>query len=485
MHASDLKGSAGLISASNLDIKVIKWWYQNNQRKDWYGFLLPKFLLNDDALVKVDLEEHRNYLKLSFPEGSRYVDPPSYDTDDGTGIEEDIEAFPLRDHDSLQPFDLVGGQNKQLWITVKVPDNAAPGDYAGDLIFKVGDREIGRFKVILQVLPFALPAPKTYYDPSQDYTFSFYYRGRIATDGKGTIGFETKSEQQLRAELKIMYDHGIVAPLLLPSGWGRPFFHRELQIMHETGMSGRPLQLGRGLANPTTEEGFEQLRQYVREKVSLARKYGFTDVYFYGQDEAGGDKLFAQIPAWKVVREAGGKVHVAVMYDWVDKAPDELNTVIAFGAPRKNWAASRHRLGGKITSYAFPHTTNPDPLYYRRSCGLLGWINNYDGVTPYCFMHNGKGVWNDLDGIDYNIAYPTMNGVISTLALEAFREGADDVRYATLLMNRIEEARRSGKGEAMALAKSASEWIEKEDFSTADLDAARATMIAYISKMRR
>ena len=37
-------------------------------------------------------------------------------------------------------------------------------------------------------------------------------------------------------------------------------------------------------------------------------------------------------------------------------------------------------------------------------------------------------VWNDLDAVDYNIAYPTINGAIGTLALEAVREGADDVR---------------------------------------------------------
>jgi len=485
LHASDLKGPVGQISASSLDIKLVKWWYQRNLRRNWHGFLVPKFLLNDDALVRVDLQEQRNYLKLSFPEGNRYVDPPSYDTKDATGIEEKIDAFPLRDSDSLQPFDLIGGQNKQVWITLKVPDNAPAGEYSGDLIFKVGDRELARFKVILRVLPFSLPAPKTRYDSSQDYTFSFYYRGRLAADGEGKIGFETKSEQQLRAELKIMYDHGIVSPLLLPCSWGRPFFRRELQIMHETGMSGRPLQLGRNVGNATAEKDLERLRQHVRERVMLAREYGFTDVYFYGQDEAGGELLFSQIPAWKAVREAGGKVHVAVMYDWVDKAPEELDTVIAFGGPRTTWATARHRIGGKITSYAYPHTTNPDALSYRRNCGLVGWINNYDGATPYCFMHNGKGVWNDLDETDYNIAFPTANGVIGTLALEALREGADDVRYATLLMKRIREAQSDGTAAAKAAAEEAFQWIEKEDFYTADLDRVRSKMVDYISSLSR
>ena len=91
-----------------------------------------------------------------------------------------------------------------------------------------------------------------------------------------------------------------------------------------------------------------------------------------------------------------------------------------------------------------------DPLPYRRNYGLFFWSYNYDGVTPYCFMQHDGGVWNDLDGEwhDFNIAFPTVNGAVGTLALEAMREGADDVRYATLLLRRIENARQNGTPES-------------------------------------
>ena len=98
-------------------------------------------------------------------------------------------------------------------------------------------------------------------------------------------------------------------------------------------------------------------------------------------------------------------------------------------------------------------------------------------------MHNGKGVWNDLDDTDFNIAFPTANGVIGTLALEALREGADDVRYATLLMNRIREARTDGTAVVMAAAEEAFQWIEQEDFNTADLDLVRSKIIDYINTL--
>ena len=124
-------------------------------------------------------------------------------------------------------------------------------------------------------------------------------------------------------------------------------------------------------------------------------------------------------------------------------------------------------------------------MAFRRNHGLYPWSHDYDGFTPYCFMHNYGGVWNHLDGEhgDFNIAYPTINGLIGTLPLEALREGIDDVRYATLLMQRIEQTRRDGTPEAKAVADEAFEWIEAEPVLVADLDAVRAKMIEYIKKL--
>jgi len=488
VQASDLKGTAGLIPASSLDIKVVKCWYQRGARSGRWPALVPRFLLNDDALVKVDLQERRHDLKLSFPEGSRYVAAPAYaepwsPTDAVEPVEEDPETFPLRDSDSLLPFDLVGGQNKQVWITVKVPDETPAGRYSGAIIIKVGEREIARFEVGLRVLPFSLPAPGTRYDPSQEYTFSIYYRGQLNEQGKGMVGNSEKSEQQLRAELRMMYEHGIVAPLMiLPGHWptgDTAFLRPHLEIMRDVGMAGRPLYLGENVMR--VEEQLDALRRAITKTVAVAREYGFTDVYFYGQDEASGEMLRTkQLPSWRTVHEAGGKVQVAVTYHELGDVPDELDLVIAAQMPQRHMAPARHRLGHKIHSYAFPMTTHHDPMVYRRNCGLVTWSYDYDGVTPYCFMHNQGGVWNDLDGPNFNIAFPTVNGAVSTLALEAMREGADDVRYATLLLKRIEGTRQNGTPKARAVAEEAFQWIEKEDFLTADLDLVRARMIGYI-----
>ena len=492
VHVPVLKGPAGLIPAANLDIKVIKCWYQRTGRPRW-PVLVPRFLLNDDSLLKVDLSQRRHYLKLSFPDGSRYVEAPSYapawsPTDSVEPVEEDPQAFPLRDSDSLRPFDLVAGQNKQLWVTLKVPQEAAAGRYSGDIIFKSGEHEIARFELNLRVLPFSLPAPKTRYDLGQEYTFSIYYRGLLNEEGKGMVGNREKSQQQFRAELQMMVEHGIVSPLvILPGHWptgDTAFLRRHLEVMREVGMAGRALYLGENVWRGTDQ--LDTLRQVVSKTVAVAREYGFTDVYLYGQDEASGETLRTkQLPSWRTVHEGGGKVQVSVTYHSLGDVPDELDLVIGANLPQRHLAHARHRLGHKIHSYAYPFTNHHDPLIYRRNCGLVTWSYDYDGVTPYCFMHNQGAVWNDLDGTDISIAFPTVDGAVSTLALEAIREGADDVRYATLLMQRIEAERQTGTPDEQEVAERAFQWVMTQEFLTADLDLVRTRMVNYITQLTR
>ena len=484
VRATSLTGPSGEIPASNLNIQVVQCWYQRNPERPNWQVLIPRFLLNDDSLIKVNHQEHRNYLKLSFPEGNRYVDPSTY----GTTDEEELENFPLRDSDSLQPIDLIGGQNKQIWITAKVPEEAATGEYMGNILFEANGKEIARVKVGLQVLPFSLPPPKTRYDISQDYTLSFYYRGWLKEDGKGKVGHTTKSEEQLQAELRMMYEHGIVAPLMLlhgnfPGGvHPEARFRRHLQIMRETGMSGRPLYLGENIFN-RTEEGLSWLRKSLPRTIAVAREYGFTDVYFYGQDEASKEIMQQQIPSWRVVNEVGAKVQATVTYDDLNHVPDELNLLISVPPVSRASAAKRHRLGHKIHCYGFPMASTADPLQWRRNYGLGVWSRDYDGVSPYCFMHNYKDLWNELTDPDYNIAFPTVNGAISTLALEGFREGGDDVRYVTCLLQQIEKIRQQGTPAAKTLAGESFQWIDDVNFFTDDPDLARSQMIDYIRQL--
>jgi hypothetical protein len=94
-----------------------------------------------------------------------------------------------------------------------------------------------------------------------------------------------------------------------------------------------------------------------------------------------------------------------------------------------------------VFSYANPQVGVENPFVFRKNYGLVLWQQDYDGAMPYAYQHSEGSSWNDFDGRyrDHMFTYPTTDGVIDTLAWEGFREGVDDVRYLTTLVDRLEE----------------------------------------------
>ena len=46
-----------------------------------------------------------------------------------------------------------------FWCTVKVPDDAVPGSYRGELIVTAGGKPVGAISIVLDVLPIKLSDP--------------------------------------------------------------------------------------------------------------------------------------------------------------------------------------------------------------------------------------------------------------------------------------------------------------------------------------
>jgi len=497
ISATDLGGPTGTLPASCVDIKWVKCWYQAGSA--WWGVsqqkdrkvLVPELLLNDDDLVRVDREGQCNELKLSFAEGPRYV-PIDDPTPVPWGTKFSLDEFPVKDAPELLPTDLAAGENKQVWVTVTVPPDTAAGDYSGVLRLVAGGQPVGEVALCLRVLPFSLPEPRAYWDPSEPFTYSLYYWGELDPTGAGSIGYEVKNDEQFAAELKAMYDHGIVAPCMI---WSpeivyrdEPLFRKHLQAATDAGMSGRPLYFGDSgmIGNPTDPADLAALRANVERTIQIAAEYGFTEVYFYGLDEATGDRLVSQRGAWRVVHEAGGKVIVSGFHGQFDAMGDLLDLFNRAGNPEAEDPARWHAAGHKVWNYANPQTPPENPELYRRNYGLYLWKLDYDGANTYCFMDSSGFQWNDFDDDTYRdhcLAYPTVDGVVLTLALQGFREGADDVKYATELRQRATAVLEAGPGGLRAEAQAALEWLEALQPKTADLDATREEMVRRIVEL--
>lgn len=487
--ASDLKGSKGsTISASALDISIVKWWYTgggNTVQNDGTGNILHKYearvltadlLLKDDALVRVDINTQNNYLRSTAINGTEtYV---------SSSVADLQNARPI-DAKKLQPVDVNMGKNKEFWITVHIPSETVADIYSGTITFSADNGIQQSVALSLIVYPFTLsPSPLTY---------GIYYRGKLSADGQPKISSDYKSEEQYRIEMADMRDHGVLYPNNYQR-WDEILLPKTMAIRQELGLPTDAFyNLGVDIhdySDPTAK------RNAINKWVNMARHYGYEDVYFYGKDEASGDRLIAQRETWEIIQSAGAKTFVASIHKEIfDSMGSSLNTVVLAHAVDPMEAKKWNGIGSKIFSYDNPQIGLERPEAYRRNFGLLLWKSGYDGAMDYAyqdgFERSGGHIWNDWSDNRYRthaFTYPTIDGIVGTLAWEGFREGVDDVRYVATL----EKAIKNALTDKEALADQAQTWLNNLNISQQkwwldnqepNLNETRATVVEWILKL--
>ena len=82
-------------------------------------------------------------------------------------------------------------------------------------------------------------------------------------------------------------------------------------------------------------------------------------------------------------------------------------------------------------------------------------------------------------------AYGCGDGVIDTLQWEGFREGIDDIRYATLLKRLAQEACNSRDIKVEYQGRAALQFMAEIDSASVDMNTARLEMIARILDLKK
>ncbi len=498
-----LRGPGGEIPSSAVDVKIVKTWYQGGTA--WFSYfgdsarreLVPELLLNDETLVWVDENTQDNYLRV----GGEYQSisyPPEQARKSFNYLTE-----PVADSPALRPARLEQGRNKQIWVTVRVPQDAAEGVYSGRIEFIADGVPAGAMHLAVRVLPFELPLPKTYYDPEKDYLVSMYATNLLGVAELYRLAPETAEKRQ-RAIYRNLLAHNVFNVRSErsignqdPAGDAAKL-RRELDLLRSEGFSLKPL-LSKGWSFPLNDqETPEQFRARIGLLArTLKEGAGHDDIYITSWDEAGPDRV-------RIMREATEYANTQGLKLWVTTAEgrhfDLAGYVIDLanhgGWPKRGLADHWHAIGAKIASYGGPHTGPENPDIFRRWEGLARYKAFYDGsynykyfseINPAIFERSKANVWNDFTGgtfRQFNLVYPTSDGVIDTMAWEGFREGIDDVRYATKLKQDAAAAMASGNVRAAHAAKKALMWLELLEDKTADLAAARQEMIEQILKIR-
>lgn len=506
LKAGSLHGEGGEIPADNLDIKIVKAWYQDGTA--WYSYfadptrkeLVPELLLNDENLIRVDHDKKGNYLRVG--DDYRWI---SYQKEEAETFFNYL-AEPVADAATLQPITLKAGENKQIWVTLKVPVDAKAGVYRGEITLSQQGRTLGVVQVQARVLPFELPDPKTYYNLDKDFFVTIYSTGVLDLAEK----LEIPKDQAIRQQKKIFENlrkHNVFNPRSEVSQhqWrqnpekGLELLREELTLMKESGVVTQPLLSCEPLwlmGDKSPEAFKERIRAF---QGVVQEVLGHTDIYATHWDEAGYKQIrdmrdeethrneFSNIKWW-ITTSPGKHFNLAgYLFDYANQS----------GWPTREQAATWHAIGSKVASYASPHTGPENPDVFRRWEGLARYKANYDGSFNYKYytqlhptLHERwkQNTWNDSMGGTFRsfaMVYPTKDGVIDTIAWEGFREGIDDIRYATLLKQKVQEAESSGNMQARHLGRKALMWLELTDMEKTDLNTARQEMINYILEIQK
>jgi len=489
-RASDLQGKSGVISASAIDLKTVKLWYQAGSA--WCGqfndplgrLLVPEMLLNDEDMVRVDPKTRDNYVRYSNGDGtvdyrwmSAMFSVVNYSRDNQAN-----QAM-INDAGTLQPCVLNQGEFKQFFATVKVPGTTQEGVYTGTITLTADGKDFGTIPLSVTVFPFELPHPMTNYDIRKPFLFAPY------------LGYRDEYEDNVLTDLA---DHNALNPvnIISMSLFAPDTFETYVRSLKRAGLS-TDLFIRPGFyANTTINEenpseadvkAIDEQRQQYRKYAEMCRQVlGHTRLYAYGRDEAPPPVIRAEQSCWLAAHEAGISVFVASKA-WRRQvfALDFIN-LPGIPSPKRKYETDKFHESNPnalVGWYADPHCGPENPDYFRRVHGLVAYKANYDVSSNYILWRND---WNDNAIPDENwyrgiVTVLGGNGVfIHTLAYEGMREGLDDVRYATLMKQLAYRALESKDAKIQHLARRALGWLAYADERRDSADSIRMECIRFI-----
>ena len=490
LKASELKGPGGALAA---DLRVVKTWFQNGN--GWVSYfddvglkLTPELLLHDENLIEVDLENAANYARvmkdgkatkewISAPKG---LDANTFDPYDPG----------FRDADAIQPVKLAKNAFKQFFLTFHAAKDQKPGVYRGTITAVRGGAKLCEIPVAARVLPFELPMPRGY----QNYDQLYFYSCMGSMPDRAVLKLRCgndaeRVERSFRNWLQSLYDHSVFHGVVLT-----PDNVDCLPLLKEIGFPLNPLS---GIVMTPwfglNFGGRMSFAQLMSAKYAAKECKEFYDKYVPGAqilvahgDEQGAAFVTTHREFFKYYNEKGIKVGCAGHDALMNKGGYAYGWYPMGGEPDCNEKARPwHELGNApVGFYASQHTGSENPQFVRMQHGLLGYLSGLTMTYNYEFA---VGSWNDRVNELYKpmvITYACGDGLMETIQYAGFREGCDDIRYATYLKGLCFEADQKGAIDAKIAARKALQYLALLKRDKMDLNAVRAEMIEHILKIR-
>jgi hypothetical protein len=404
---------------------------------------------------------------------------------------------------TIQPFRLKD-EYKLLWGIIHVDTTASTGEHTANIEIKVGGTTVKTIPIKINVLDYKLS--KSILD------YGLYYHGRY----EGEYPFHSvwaqpnvinKTRDQLKKDLKDMFDHGILYPLVeIPMSRQKSDFL--MKDLEDVGFPNDKFFSWDGdlFARPTTDPQkiydlqmdmennsyFKNAQLYIgiNDEASVSE---LLDAKRWIRDVARGDEWRdrLRIKTWGSAFSSavdiladGGYFDVPILSDFGWKTKYQLEHFLEAEEDENGNMTD----AATVYKYGDPQSGVENPEVYRRNYGISMYQEGYNGGgMDYVYQKQYGFFWNDFDidsGNEKNhreeaFTYPTSGlveggkGFVGTIQWEGYRDAIMDMRYLTTLLNK----RTDGNKEDI------DNFIEDLDTSDgSDLDAVRQQIINEINK---
>jgi hypothetical protein len=399
----------------------------------------------------------------------------------------------------FEPFNLEEKHLRQIWITLRVPEGAAPGRYEGQVRVNPANRPAQEVPFLVEVFPFELRE-----NPGKQY--GTYYRTYTRSSG-------SKSKNLILRELRDICAHGgsIVVPSVgidydMNDGEITADYSEitefvdlleeadfpETRLVVRTGFEGLAEEV---IGHEVEEVGYEQMAEDVLESEALrqAAVRGLEGLEEIQQQTPGVelvvthmDEVFnrGRLPLYIALTKIANEgpdfekyitIHTQPGTDSLRKMVDPYVDIRGHhGANFEGWLNRGHTIeeyraeleasGDEGWHYHNAMGAWMSPERQRVINGLYSWINPFTVRADWIYNSYSKDPLNDLDGspenswnYDYGYAFPSQEDstIVPTRQWEAWREGIDDQKYIYTLESLIEQHRGSGSEVQRAEA-----WLE-------------------------
>jgi hypothetical protein len=374
------------------------------------------------------------------------------------------------------------GECQRWWITVRVPEDAAPGLYRGTVtVWDDGYDTAVEIPLELRVLGFPLLT-----DPAKHYSVYYYSRNRVqfADKDEDFIAKATASEHRAMAELGI--DMCPTLNLRLDSDSGRIVVQHaeEIESVLAAGMTGPIPVMGGNVISALYGEAvpggrwashwkietmpppefYERVTEVFRDLATLAQEKGWPELICCPLDEVDASRKEFGARVYQAVRDAGIRTYITKDPTAVD-AVDYQDAVDIWCSQPYSARYERIAAQDRYEYWCYPNH-NAGEIKDRRVMSLGGrmtygfgfWRSGYTTLIPWHWA------WTPApDQFDYLRGSHSGCGqrigedgeVIPAVYWESFREGRDDAGYIYTLQQAVWEREGSSDPDCQGLLEEA------------------------------